>query len=182
MTGAFLWGPLHHPRQQPPPHDAKISRGGSVCFRRHHASGPLLTRASRIEGLRQFVILYPKAGGGPERTLQAAPTRANMETMSKLGEQALRCGGRVEPNGSILVPAARLTEFLAAAHAATIPVPYIDCLFITAESTRPSMMLSALVSEFATHTALLAFADDVSTRAIAEAAAEGSTAFFEVGP
>jgi hypothetical protein len=102
--------------------------------------------------------------------------------MSKLGEQALQSGGRVEPNGSILVPAATLTQFLAAAHAAAIPVPYIDCLFISAGSTRPSMMLSALVSEFADHTALLAFAGDVSTRAIAEAEVEGSTAFFEVGP
>lgn len=102
--------------------------------------------------------------------------------MTTLADKALEFGGRVEPNGSILVPARSLMQFLEAAQSAAVSVHYIECLFVSDRGTRPSMMLSATSDEFTDHGGLVAFADDAAARAIVEADADNSTAFFEVGP
>jgi hypothetical protein len=102
--------------------------------------------------------------------------------MTTLAEKAREFGGTIQPNGSIRVPADKLTQFLDGARSAGLPVPYIECLFVSDKGTRPSMMLSAEGDEFPDHTQLMAFASDAAARAIAEADADSSTAFFEVGP
>lgn len=102
--------------------------------------------------------------------------------MTTLADKAREFGGKVQPNGSIRVPADKLTQFLDGARNDGVPVPYIECLFVSDKGTRPSMMLSAECDEFPDHTRLMEFASDAAARAIAEADAHDSAAFFEVGP
>ena len=108
--------------------------------------------------------------------------------MSPLFDLALKFGGR-ENYGAVLVPAANLAAFLAAAREQGVEVPYIDCLYLGPSFTEPSMELSRLVSDFPTWNDFVRFAAEAAEKAQSRArsgegraSAEPADAVFEVGP